>query len=228
MSRTATAWIGCVGLALALAVASPATAAQSGERDTSSGSEKGTEGPEQSKAKVAPFVEAKGGKGSTSPVKVYTNEDLERLAGSEPAAATEAPASAADAKKAESGAEPVDAKEAESGAEPPDAVDTQEKKSALDELFEQQAARKEHEEKVAEAEKRVAAAKERIKDLEKRALEIKNPYLPRPKAPEEGAEEWERSNGPQRLKQTNDQLQAARDELAEAERELAELRSSAP
>jgi hypothetical protein len=203
-------------LVLTFAVASPATAAQSDERDSEPDSEKKTEGTEKSKSKVAPFVHATGGKGSTSQGKVYTNEDLARLSGSEPAPQAGAPASGASAR------------ETDSGAEQTGATDTKEEKSALDQLFERQALREEHKQKVTEAVDRVAAAKERITDLEKRALAVKNPFLARPKAPEEGAEEWERGSGPQRLKQTENQLQAARDELAEAERELAELQRSAP
>jgi hypothetical protein len=210
------AWIGCMCLVLTFAVASPATAAQSDERDSESGSEKGTEDTEESKPKVAPFAQATGGKGSTSPGKVYTNEDLARLSGSEPAPPSGAPASGASASETDSGAE-------QTGASAP-----KEEKSALDQLFERQALREEHKQQVTKAADRVAAAKERIADLEKRALAVKNPFLARPEAPEEGAEEWERGNGPQRLKQTEDQLEAARDELAEAERALAELQSSAP
>lgn len=216
MTRTAMVWIGCMGLVLAFAVTSPATVAQSDERDSESGTEQGTESAKASEPEVAPFVHARGGKGTTSPGKVYTNEDLARLSGSEPAPPSDAPAAAARAG------------ETESGEEPGKAPDAQEEKSALDKLFEREALRKEHQQKVAEAEQRVAAAKERITDLEKRELAIKNPFLARPKAPEEGAEEWERSDGPQRVKQTEDQLRAAREELAEAERELDELRRSVP
>jgi hypothetical protein len=79
----------------------------------------------------------------------------------------------------------------------------------------------------AAAEKRVAAAEARVRDLEKQALEIKNPYLPRPEIPPEQADAWKRMTNGERLKATEDEIAAARKAVEDAKADLEKLRSAA-
>jgi hypothetical protein len=164
-------------------------------------------------------AQEKAKKPSNAPAKVYTNEDLKRLSAKGPGREeTTLPPGPASAQATEGDAKP----------EPPSGEE--EEADPLDQLFAREAARKEHAKQVAQAEERVAAAKQQVADLEKRLLAIKNPFLARPKAPEdeEAAAAWEGGGGPERVEQTQGQLEAARAEVAQAERDLAELRLARP
>ena len=207
MTRSAKVWT--VTLCVALALGAPATSATAGEGER-------TDAPTESEKELSPFIFATGGKSPSSGAKAYSNVDLERMFGAAPPPAEAPAASGAGATGSATDVEPAEA-------EPP-----AEAKSALDQLLERRTFEQERAQKVADAEQRVADARQRIADLERRVLAVKNPFLARPAAPEEGAEEWAQGDEAQRLKQAEDQLQAARDGLAEAERELTDLRSSTP
>jgi hypothetical protein len=202
-------WFVSVCFVTVFAFAAGATLAQESESDETGQAEA------ESGTKLSPLVLATGGKGGTS-TKVYTNEDLKKMHSGELESPTETtPSSSAPAKKTD-------------GAEQAQVEQPAPTKSALDQMFEREAARKEHDQKIADAEQAVTDAKQRVVDLEKRLLAIRNPLLARPGAPEEGADEWERGNGQQRVKMTEEQTQAAREAVAQAERELAELRRTRP
>lgn len=209
MTRTLSIWIVGLALVLAFAVASPTTASQEGDPEVEQGSDDTSADQPQPKRSV--WVQATGGKRTGAPVKVYRNEDLERIAGLGPASS---------GSRTEDTTQETPAGPPAEGTAPP-----AEEKSALDLMFEKQAAQREHAEKIAEAELRVEAARKRIVEAEKRLLAVRNPLLARPKAPEEG---WEEGGGEQRAQQSKDVLQAARDELAQAEQELDQLRRSVP
>jgi len=203
----------CFVFVLAFAVATtPVPAGQSeGDKD----SDRASTSAKESEQKLSPLVNATGGKpGSSS--KVYTNDDLKQLQGTGSSDSSAEPAKPQAASETKPGQPAAAAKPAE----PP--------KSALGQMFEQEALRKEHVQKIAEAEERVVDAKQRVVDLEKRRLAIRNPLLARPAAPEEGADEWAGANGEQRVEMTNSQIEAARDEVAQAESDLAALRNSRP
>jgi len=204
---TRAAMILCFVFVLVFAVATtPVPAGQSeGDKDSDGASTSAKE----SEQKLSALVHATGGKqGSSS--KVYTNDDLKQLQGTGSSGSSAEPA------------KPQPASETKPGqtAESP--------KSALDQMFEQEALRKEHVQKIAEAEQRVVDARQRVVDLEKRRLAIRNPLLARPAAPEKGADEWAGANGGQRVRMTDSQIEAARDEVAQAESDLAALRNSRP
>lgn len=77
------------------------------------------------------------------------------------------------------------------------------------------------------AEAEVTSLRARIEELERRALAISNPYLPRPKVEEddEAAEGWDEKSADERRAQTRDAIASAKERLQQAERRLADLRS---
>ncbi len=201
------------GLAIAFAPAGPALrAAESGAG--------GETAPAAASAEpVNPYLRAARGKpaaGSTAKAKVYSNEDLVKLFGAPP----EEPGAEGEAPDAESrGAESP-------GATPPPGAE--EGPDPLTKLFDDQRRAQEHAAQVAAAETKVAEARQRIGDLEKRMLAVKNPLLARPAAPQDKAEEWKHSDGAERVKRTESELEQAQAALARAEAELEQLRRATP
>lgn len=144
---------------------------------------------------------AAGAEAEDDPPKVYTNEDLERFA--EPGDATEPGASGG-----EGGGE---------AATPlPD---------PLREIESEEARRVSRLAQVQAAEAEVAGLREEVARLEKRALAVRNPYLPRPELPDDEARAWEGLSGPERLKRVEGQLAVAADALRDAEARLDALRA---
>ncbi|MDH3629040.1 MAG: hypothetical protein OES25_15450 [Acidobacteriota bacterium] len=86
------------------------------------------------------------------------------------------------------------------------------------------AADAERQQQIAAAEEAVVAAEQKITGLEKRLLATRNPYLPRPDAPD-GDETWNAADGQERVRRTQKSLEDARTELVEARKALAESRS---
>ena len=125
------------------------------------------------------------------PAQPYTNEDLERMFGR-----------SRSSRKAEAGSAtsglPAGTKKDEEGLENEKAqVPTRQ-----------------------EAEQQLAAAEARVKDLERRILAVRNPLLPRPQLSTEEAEASKGLDNVQRLKLTQEALEAARKELQEARERL--------
>jgi hypothetical protein len=143
-------------------------------------------------------------------VHVYTNDDLDRLPPDPTARRSEAgPPAGKDVAGAASKAK---------GVVPYD---------ALGRLQDEQAKAAGLATQIADAERKVTAAEGRVQDLEKKALAIKNPFLPRPEVSPEQAEAWRRMNNVERLKATEDELAAARKAVESAKADLEKLRSAA-
>lgn len=143
--------------------------------------------------------------------KVFTNEDLLKMFGNpepvEPAVADEPPTQAAPSPPAtEVPASPGESKVVyEIG--PSENADASKVEDA--------GASKER--KQIEAEYKRIEARQRIDELEKKALAIKNPYLPRPTPPKEAKEGWDQMDNVERLRAIEEELRKAREEAGEAE-----------
>jgi hypothetical protein len=165
-------------------------------------------------------------------VKVFTNEDLEKLTG--PAGPIIMPMppreeSAEGATQAEEGV-PTEAG-AQPGvrvAEPSPAVQQDQPQDPLQWMEQRQQRQAEHQRQLVEAEHAVASAKQKVADLENRLRATRIPFLARPKIPEDEQEAWSEKSAPQRVEHTQAQLDAARAELDQAEQALAQLRAQAP
>jgi hypothetical protein len=157
---------------------------------------------------VNPYVQATRNKGKQGEVKVYTNAELRKLYGGEidePAASAEPLAAA-----------PV----VSPGSEPAVAADP------LQQLFDQQAQAEQRKNDTVAAEARVAEARKKVEEIKKATLATKNPLLPRPKIPEEKAEEWQAASAPDRVAMADQALAQAVADLASSEAELARLRGN--
>lgn len=75
----------------------------------------------------------------------------------------------------------------------------------------------------ADTRKEVAAAEAEVRRLEKRALAVKNPYMPRPEIRADEKEHWDSLDNRQRLQKTEQELAAARERLRSAREKLAKL-----
>jgi hypothetical protein len=201
-------WIATVCLFAGLLLPGPVCSAGASQAETETGEEK-------AEPETSPLIEA-AGRRSGADVKVYTNADLG------PPLAQSPPPQTGDAAEKTSAGKGASKEKVES------AAGTPEEKDALTLMFEQEAARKEHAQKISETERKIVELRQRVVDLEKRELAIKNPFLARPQPPEEGADEWDGASAPDRVAQTQAQIDAAKEAVAEAERELSALRSSAP
>jgi hypothetical protein len=155
-------------------------------------------------------------------VKVYTNEDLEKLFGEEESmeptrlpSVEQTPLPPADPSAEQ---EPV--MEVKVEGEPP-------AKPASDPLTlmrERQAQAEERNRAIAEAEQAVATASARVEQLELRISALRNPFRARPDIPEDERAEWDSMGTRERLERTEEQLEQARADLAAAEQELAKIR----
>ncbi len=209
MKRSMLPWtiLTCLTIALAGGVALAADQTDGPATEDQEPANESAKKPESS-----PLVQAaaKSGKQATQ-TKVYDNAELAKMFGAAPEA-TRGPA-------AESGSATADTagKSAPAGESDP-----------LTAMFAAEARKKEQAQKIAAGEQRVAAAKERLAQLKKRKLATRNPFLARPKAPDEGVEEWKAMNAEQRAKHADQEFATARTALSAAERELAELRSGRP
>jgi len=155
----------------------------------------------------SPYVQATKNAKKKTPAKSYSTEDLERMYGpTTPIEIVESP---------------------DSGSES-DAKTPAEDKDPLKQLFEGEKQREEHEAQVAAASQKVAEAERKVAELERRSLAIRNPLLPRPEAPEEGAEEWNAADAQGRLEQNTAAIEAAKTELEKAREELATLQRATP
>ena len=197
---------------LVLALASSAAPARAGENDKSSppkASEAPAEDDEASEA--SPFMQAVSHDAKRKSVPVYGNDDLERMFGSPAPAPAGKPAAAVAA-----GTEP--AVDQAAAGEP----------SALDQVLEAEANRRDLQQQIEEAKQGVAEARTRVAEAEKRSLATRNPLLPRPEVPPEEAEAWNAADGTARASKADQDLAAAREALAKAEQDLATLQGSAP
>jgi hypothetical protein len=202
MRRTALAT--CFTAMLSLSIVIPAMGTEpTGETESDQAA-----ADESSEPQRSPLLEATGGKKRSASDKVFTNDDLEKLSGG--------------------GSETRKASPRKSSRGDGESVAAPKADDALEQMFAKEARRKEHREKIVQAEARVVEAKQRVVDLEKRGLAIKNPLLPRPSAPEEGAEAWQAGDARQRVDQTTSRLEAAREQVSQAESDLAALRNSRP
>ncbi len=156
--------------------------------------------------------ERRDGRKAGEEVRVYTNEDLDRLP-PDPTASrrTPKPEEALAAKGADAAKQPASAA----------AVDP------LEKLDDDRARAAGLAAQTAEAGRKVAAAEARVRDLERRQLEIKNPYLPRPEVPPEQAEAWKKMNGAERVKATEEELKQARKDVEDAKAALEKLHAAA-
>lgn len=94
-------------------------------------------------------------------------------------------------------------------------------------LQQQQADAAERSRALEAAEAEVVALRARMEELERRALAIANPFLPRPKVDkdDEAAENWDKEDAAERRAKTQEEIAAVKEHLAAAERRLADLRS---
>ncbi len=188
-----------VGLLLALV---PCLAPASEEKASGENPPAGTSKPKQKPGRIE----------KTEAVPVYTNEDLERMFG---------PSTASDKKREE---EPARAEESRAplggaGAEARQAAE----RDPLGAIEEERAREADRNLRLAKAEREVAEAAARVKELEKRALAVRNPFLPRPELPPEEAEAWKGLSNEQRLERIEAALAEARKKLEEARARLAAL-----
>lgn len=176
------------------------------------GEEKASGGGEGERRASEPEREpARSKKTKAEAVPLYTNEDLERMFG---------PSGASEAKKEETGrAEPSRAPGGGARPEGPEAA----RRDPLEAIEQEQAREADRSLRLAKAEREVAEAAARVKELEKRALAIRNPFLPRPELPPEEAEAWKGLSNEQRLERTEAALAQARKKLEEARARLAAL-----
>jgi len=188
----------CILLAFATFCAAPVLGADEAKAPASGGEKEET---------VNPIVQAaRNNEKKGSDVKVYSNEDLQKLYGG--------------------GSLKTDEPETASGEGTLPTTPTEPDYDQLKQMLEQQGKAKQRDKEIVEAETKVADARQRIADLEKRILATKNPLLARPAAPEEGADEWNKMSAPERVDRSKQDLEAARTQLAEAEAELNRLRRS--
>lgn len=155
-----------------------------------------------------------------SEVKVYTNADLERLFGGA------GPAEPAEPEAGETTAEPSPAGSAApspEGAKPGEAAAGPQDPAAW--LAARQAKEKERQQQIDEAQSKVDGLRARIAELEKRALAVRNPFLPRPEVSDDDRKDWDAASATERASMTDAQLAEARKELEAAERELTAARS---
>jgi len=209
MNRSGISWTVCLTLAVAL-VALPAIATDGEQGASESKQTEEAKSPEKG-SKLSPLVQASRtvrGEKKDGEAKVYGNDDLDEMFGP----SESAPSTTQDDSEP---TEPTETAQPVEGEAQPD---------ALEQMFANEARKKEQATEITGAEQRVADAKQKIVDLEKRLLAAKNPLLARPSAPEEGAEEWNAGDAQSRVRQTEQQIATAREMLAEAERELAELK----
>jgi hypothetical protein len=137
--------------------------------------------------------------------RVYTNEDLERLA---PIPQQRAPIAGA--------ASPADG-------EPDDEARPAED-DPLRAMERQQSAAWERKRQLARAEREVSDAEARVRELEQRVLAIRNPLLPRPQLSPEEAEAWRGLSNPERLEMTQLQLDEVKARLEESRKRRDGLR----
>jgi hypothetical protein len=99
---------------------------------------------------------------------------------------------------------------------------------SLEWLEQQQTAATERKVELSDAQKNVSELQAKVTELERRALTIRNPLMPRrysERNPED-AEDWDKENSQQRLETTQAELDKARQELAAAQKDLARLRGA--
>lgn len=142
---------------------------------------------------------------AAEPARVYTNEDLERMFGG-----TSEPQESESISETET-AQP--AQPAQQGnVDPLRALEAEKRAAAAQQV------------RIATAEKELVKAEETLKEMEKRLLALKNPYLPRPVVSPEEKEAWKGLDNVERVKRTKEQLEGVRQELERAKNRLEELR----
>jgi hypothetical protein len=200
-------WLLCVSLVFFSAAAG---FAEEEKKDDSKSSEKS---------------EKKADKPKEEEVKVFTNEDLEKLEGPAgpiimPIRPDDAqPPQAAQGEGAQPGVRSAEPTQGDAEAQPTDPLQWMEQRKAR---------QAEHQRQLAEAENAVANAKQKVTDLEYRLRATRIPFLARPQIPEDEREKWSEKTASERAEYTQTQLDAARTELAQAEQTLAQLRAQAP
>ena len=219
--RVAKLWPWLLSLSLVL-FAAAAGFAEEEKKDQAKPPEKAEQKADKAKAEAKEAEE----------VKVYTNEDLEKLTGpfgpiiepvrDEDAQPAETP-QLAEGEQAQPGVEPgvrpTEPKEQPEAAQPTDPLEWMEQRKAR---------QAEHQRQLAQAEQAVADAKKKVADLEYRLRATRVPFLARPEIPEDEREAWSEKTAPERAELTQKQLDEARAELAKAEQALAQLRAQTP
>ncbi|MDH3592779.1 MAG: hypothetical protein OER88_12915 [Planctomycetota bacterium] len=177
------------------------------QRDRAEPEKKQTESQDQaatdSKKKKSAIAQAVTRERGRKPARVFTNEDLEKLTGLGPEQPRIKPPSpdAPPPPKKKTAAE----KAAEDG-RAPGFADTERRAARAADLDRRRSA----------AEARVLLAEQRVSALERRLLQIRNPYLARPEIPEDEKEAWDALDGAGRAALTERQLAGAKKDLAEA------------
>lgn len=177
---------------------------------TACATEKGSEKKESQPAQKAEEKAEPGGQGEQD-VKVYTNEDLERMFGEEESAESAAPPT----EEAAGERKPVMEVKVEPEPTAKPATDP------LSRMQQQQAEAEDHARAVEEAKQAVADARKRVAQLEERVLAVKNPFLARPVIPDDEKAQWDSMGARERLEDSETKLKQAREELAAAEKKLA-------
>jgi hypothetical protein len=171
-------------------------------------------GSEQKDSEAAPKSE-KAAEPAEQEAMVYTNEDLNKLFGEEGISEQTAlpPEDSSEEREPVMEVKVVEPEPAEKSAGDP-----------LNLMQQQQAQAEERTRIVAEAELAVAEARARVQQLEQRMLALKNPFMARPKIPEEERADWDSLGARERREKSEEQLTQAREQLKAAEEELARVR----
>ena len=191
-------WLLCLALTLVLA---PVTLAEEEKKEEKKTAEETAE-PAKTEAE-SPAVPAAPEKES-SEAEVFTNEDLERLFGGAVDEETAEPSGEAQPVEGAAQPEPKPLVPAE-GAAPAQPADPQQW------MEERNARQADRQQQIAESEAAVDAGRQRVADLEQRLLATKNPFLARPKIPDDVKSDWDVKSEPESVAATEEQLRLARE-----------------
>jgi hypothetical protein len=199
--------VGFVAFVAVLATSGPVSAADASQQVDK-------EQPEQAQPASASNVTAVPGKpDSPGTVRVFTNKDLERMFGDESQETSESSADTPSAETAQAAPEPRKS--------------TQPTVDPLAQMKQEQAARAQRQQLVAQAEADLEAARAKLENLEVQLLASRNPFSARPQLSDEEKELRATSGetAAERNKRTQLLVDQAREEVAAAEKTLAEAKA---
>jgi hypothetical protein len=199
--------VGFVAFVAVLATSGPVSAADASQQVDK-------EQPEQAQPASASNVTAVPGKpDSPGTVRVFTNKDLERMFGDESQETSESSADTPSAETAQAAPEPRKS--------------TQPTVDPLAQMKQEQAARAQRQQLVAQAEADLEAARAKLENLEVQLLASRNPFSARPQLSDEEKELRATSGetAAERNKRTQLLVDQAREEVAAAEKALAEAKA---